>query len=190
MKIRVNKGISEGDLIRGCIRQDRVCQRELYDRYSSKMFGVCLRYTGDRSAAEDLLQEGFIKVYQKVGMFRFEGSFEGWVRRIFINLAIEHHRRAVHLYPIIEVQRSGEDFMEEEAISAMSAAEIMELVHSLSPGYRTVFNLYVVDGLGHKEIAGQLGITEGTSKSQLARARVILQRMINERVMIEKEAYV
>jgi RNA polymerase sigma-70 factor (ECF subfamily) len=189
MKVKLKKVRCDEDLIRGCVAQNRSCQRELYERFSQKMFAVCLRYTGDYHTAEDLLQEGFVKVYQKVHMFRFEGSFEGWLRRVFVNLSIEHHRRSVHLYPITEVQQTERDVVDNYVVEHLSAADLMQMVQTLSPGYRTVFNLFAVDGYSHKEIAERLGITEGTSKSQLARARMLLQQMVNERDRLEREAY-
>ena len=153
-------------------------QHELYKRFAPKMYGVCLRYASNSEEAEDILQEGFIKVFNKIGSFRKEGSFEGWIRRIFVNTAIEQFRKKVYLQPITEMD---EDTLEGKYLSVLdrlSEKDIIQLVQQLSPGYRTVFNMYVVEGYTHKQIAEMLGISEGTSKSQLSRAKMILQDLV------------
>ena len=153
-------------------------QHELYKRFAPKMYGVCLRYASNSEEAEDILQEGFIKVFNKIGSFRKEGSFEGWIRRIFVNTAIEQFRKKVYLQPITEMD---EDTLEGKYLSVLdrlSEKDIIQLVQQLSPGYRTVFNMYVVEGYTHKQIAEMLGISEGTSKSQLSRAKTILQDLV------------
>ena len=120
--------------------------------------------------------------------FRFEGSFEGWLRRIMVNTAIEMHRRKNHLYPLVEVENTDIELVEENAVSMLAADDLMNMIASLSPGYRTVFNLYAVEGYSHKEIAEQLNISEGTSKSQLARARYILMDMVEQRTGLKRKA--
>ena len=150
------------------------------------MYGVCLRYAGNADNAQDILQDGFIKVFRKLDSFRREGSFEGWVRRIFVNTAIEHFRRKNYLQPVTEREESTIESKTLSALDGMNEKDILKLVQELSPGYRTVFNLYVVEGYTHKEIASMLDITEGTSKSQLSRAKVILQDMIRQHISIEK----
>lgn len=159
-------------------------QYELYQRFAPKMYGVCLRYAGNAEEAEDILQEGFIKVFNKIGSFRNEGSFEGWIRRIFVNTAIENFRKKIHLQPITEYE---EDTVEGKYLSVLdnlAEKDIIQLVQQLSPGYRTVFNMYVVEGYTHRQIAEALGISEGTSKSQLSRAKQILQDLVRQ--FIEK----
>jgi RNA polymerase sigma-70 factor (ECF subfamily) len=180
LNFRSNPNITEGDLIKGCIEQDRRMQEELYSRFSPKMYGVCLRYTGNAEDAQDVLQEGFIKVFRKLDSFRGEGSFEGWIRRVFVNTAIEHFRRKNYLQPVTEKEENTIEGKMLNALDGMGEKDILKLVQQLSPGYRTVFNLYVVEGFAHKEIAGMLGITEGTSKSQLSRAKVILQDLVKQ----------
>lgn len=155
-------------------------QEELYRRFSPKMYAVCLRYAGNAEEAEDILQEGFIKVFKKLNSFRSEGSFEGWVRRIFVNTAIEHFRRKRYLMPVTEKEENTIEGKYLSVLDDLAARDIMMLVQDLSPGYRTVFNLYVVEGYTHKEIADMMGISEGTSKSQLSRAKVILQDMVKQ----------
>ena len=180
-----NQNISGSDLIRGCMESDRRMQEELYRRFSPRMYAVCLRYAGNAEEAEDILQEGFIKVFKKLDSFRNEGSFEGWIRRIFVNTAIEHFRRKKYLLPVTEKEENTIEGKYTSVLDDLGAKDIMALVQELSPGYRTVFNMYVVEGYTHKEIADQLGISEGTSKSQLSRAKVILQDMV--RTYIDKE---
>lgn len=173
---------SEADLIERCVQGDRKAQYELYERFAPKMFGVCLRYAGSNEEAEDILQEGFIKVFKKLGSFRSEGSFEGWVRRIFVNTAIEHFRRKTHLQPITEREENTVEGKYLSVLDSLAEKDIVQLVQQLSPGYRTVFNMYVIEGYTHKEIADELGISEGTSKSQLSRAKMILQDLVRKHI--------
>lgn len=172
-----NQNVSETDLIRGCMEGDRRMQKLLYDQFSSKMYAVCLRYMGNSDDAQDILQEGFIKVFRNLEKFRGDGSFEGWMRRIFVNTAIEQIRKRKTDLSLTE----KEEVIELKAVSALdniNEKDLLQIVSELSPGYRTVFNMYVVEGFNHKEISEALGISEGTSKSQLARARMILQEKI------------
>ena len=179
-----NHNTNEIDLIRGCLQDDRRMQEELYRRFSPRMYAVCLRYAGNAEEAEDILQEGFIKIFKKLESFRSEGSFEGWIRRIFVNTAIEHFRRKRYLQTVSEKEENTIEGNDISVLDKMAAKDIVALIKELSPGYRTVFNLYVVEGYSHKEIADMLGISEGTSKSQLSRAKVILQDMV--RTYIDK----
>jgi RNA polymerase sigma factor (sigma-70 family) len=180
-----NQNIPESDLLRGCIEGNRRMQEELYRRFSPRMYAVCLRYAGNAEEAEDILQEGFIKVFKKMDSFRSEGSFEGWVRRIFVNTAIEHFRRKRYLMPVTEKEENTIEGKYTSVLDELAEKDILALVQELSPGYRTVFNMYVVEGYTHKEIADMLNISEGTSKSQLSRAKVILQDMV--RTFIDKQ---
>ncbi len=175
-----NQIISENDLIKGCLTGDRRMQEELYRRFSPRMYGVCLRYAANAEEAEDILQEGFIKVYKKLSSYRGEGSFEGWIRRIFVNTAIEHFRRKTYQQPITEKHETTVEGKYLSVLDNLAEKDIMKLIQGLSPGYRTVFNLYVVEGYTHKEIGDMLNISEGTSKSQLSRAKVILQDLIKK----------
>jgi len=179
-----NQSIPESDLITGCIEGDRRMQEELYRRFSPRMYAVCLRYAGSSEEAEDILQEGFIKIFKKLTSFRGEGSFEGWIRRIFVNTAIEHFRRKRYLQPVTEKEENTIEGNFLSVLDNLAERDILDLVKQLSPGYRTVFNMYVVEGYTHKEIGDMLGISEGTSKSQLSRAKVILQDMV--RTMIDQ----
>lgn len=175
-----NHTTPESDLINGCIQGDRRMQEELYRRFSPRMYAVCLRYAGMAEEAQDILQEGFIKVFKKIASFRSEGSFEGWVRRIFVNTAIEHFRRKKYLQPVTEKEENTLEGNYLSVLDNLAEQDILDLVQQLSPGYRTVFNMYVVEGYTHKEIGDMLGVSEGTSKSQLSRAKVILQDMVKK----------
>ena len=178
MKNGANKYENEKSLLKGCIQGRREAQQQLYNLFSSKMFGVCLRYAKDHHNAEDLLQDGFVKVFKNISKFRGEGSFEGWMRRIFVNTAIEQYRKGNHLYPVLDSEMPEVHHVDNKALENLAVRDLLDMVNKLSPGYRTVFNLYVIEGFSHKEIAEMLKVTEGTSKSQLARARYILQEMI------------
>lgn len=175
-----NQNISEPDLIRGCLSGDNRMQEELYNRFASKMYAVCLRYSNNTDDAQDLLQEGFIKIFKNLDRFRAEGSFEGWIRRVFVNTSIEHYRRKVNLFSTSEREEALVKDSSVSALDKLAEKDIINLVQDLSPGYRTVFNMYAIEGFSHKEIGGILGISEGTSKSQLARAKGILQKKVQE----------
>jgi RNA polymerase sigma-70 factor (ECF subfamily) len=168
----------ENDLIEGCVNRDPKMQRLLYERFSSKMYGVCLRYSENTEDANDVMQEGFIKVYQNIGKFRGEGSFEGWIRRIFIHTSIEHYRKKVKLFNVTEVSENTIEDDKLNVLDSLATKDILKIVGELTPGYKTVFNMHVVEGYSHKEIAQILDITEGTSKSQLARAKGVLKKKI------------
>jgi RNA polymerase sigma factor (sigma-70 family) len=175
-----NHSINETDLIKGCLNEDRRMQEELYRRFSPRMYAVCLRYAGNSEEAEDILQEGFIKIFKKLDSFRSEGSFEGWIRRIFVNTAIEHFRRKRYLQSVSEKEENTIEGNDISVLDKMAAKDIVALIKELSPGYRTVFNMYVIEGYTHKEISEILNISEGTSKSQLSRAKVILQGLVKK----------
>jgi RNA polymerase sigma-70 factor (ECF subfamily) len=182
-----NQIFDDSDLIEGCLRGDRKMQYELYRKYAPKMYAVCLRYAGNAEEAEDILQEGFIKVFSKMGSFRREGSFEGWIRRIFVNTAIEQFRKKIHLQPVTEYEENTIEGKYSSVLDNLAEKDIIQLIQQLSPGYRTVFNMYVIEGYTHKQIAEALGISEGTSKSQLSRAKQILQELVNNLVQKPKQ---
>lgn len=182
MSLQSNHTTSVSDLIEGCLNGDRLAQELLYKQFSPKMYAVCLRYAGKADDAQDILQDGFVKVFKNLHMYRGDGSFEGWVRRIFVNTAIEHYRRQVNLYPVTENHENLFEARDLSALDNLSMKDIMKIIQELSPGYRTVFNLYVIEGYSHKEIAEIVGISEGTSKSQLARAKGVLQNIIKSKI--------
>lgn len=165
-------------------------QEELYRRFAPKMYAVCLRYANNTDDAQDLLQEGFIKVYKNLHRFRAEGSFEGWVRRVFVNTSIEHFRKkSAQLSSVSEKEENTIEDADITALDSLAEKDIINIVQELSPGYRTVFNLYVVEGYSHKEIGELLGISEGTSKSQLARAKSILQKKVTQYLSDTKKSF-
>jgi RNA polymerase sigma factor (sigma-70 family) len=165
-------------------------QEELYLRFSPKMYAVCFRYAANATDAQDLLQEGFIKVYRNLHRFRAEGSFEGWIRRVFVNTSIEHYRKkSIQLSTVSEKEEATIEDSDISALDQMAEKDILAIIQELSPGYKTVFNLYVVEGYSHKEIGDILGISEGTSKSQLARAKSILQKKIAQYLTDTNKSY-
>lgn len=170
--------MTEEDLIKGCLREDRDAQRELYKRFSGKMMAVCLRYAGNRMEAEDMLQEGFIKVFDNIGKFKSEGSLEGWVRRIMVNTSINKIRSQKVRFE--ELGEENDDFLhhDKSIIDRMSEKDILNLVSQMPSGYRYVFNMYAIEGLSHKEIAANLGIEEASSRSQYAKAKKYLQQQL------------
>lgn len=165
-------------LLEGCKKGDRKAQEHLYKMLAPKMMGVCMRYAKDTYEAEGILQLGFIKVFQKVAEFRGEGSFEGWIRRIMANSAIESYRKNLRTLNVIDIDEVHDQPQSTFDMSGLELKDLMKLVQQLSNGYRLVFNMYVIEGFSHKEIAKELGISEGASKSQLSRARSILKEKI------------
>jgi RNA polymerase sigma-70 factor (ECF subfamily) len=180
MQAAVKTTYTEQEIIAGCIGGERKFQELLYHTYSSKMFSVCLRYANEYAGAEDLLQDGFVKVFNNIQKFRSEGSFEGWIRRIFVNNSIEYFRKKANMYVVQETEALTYEYYDDNAVQKLMKEDLMKIIQSLSVGYRTIFNLYAIEGYSHKEIAEMLNITEGTSKSQLARARYLLQKKIAE----------
>jgi len=144
------------------------------------MYGVCLQYTGNGEEASDVLQEGFIKVFENLPNYKFEGSFEGWVRKIMVNTALEKYRERHNLYRVDDIGTLNEIEADIEVgeYTGMEAEDLLDMIKALPPQYKMVFNLYAIEGYTHKEISGMLGITQSTSKSNLSRARTILQRRV------------
>jgi RNA polymerase sigma factor (sigma-70 family) len=170
----------EAELIAGCKRSKNHYQQALYQQHHRKMFGVCLRYTDNRQDAEDVLQDGFIKVFKNIKSFKGKGSLEGWIRRIMVNTAIEHYRKRSR-YFMVEIDSAYELELPAEQLEALGRGEILDLVQALPAGYRTVFNLYAIEGYSHKEIAEMMGISVGTSKSQFSRAKALLREQMQRR---------
>jgi RNA polymerase sigma-70 factor (ECF subfamily) len=167
-------------ILSDCIAGNQKAQAKLYQLFAPKMFGVCLRYARDRMEAEDNLQEGFIKVFNNLKSFRNDGSLEGWIRRIMINVSLEKFRKQHLLYPVEDVSVYDSINFSDDVIAKISADDLMKLIQELPPRYQLVFNLYVIEGMSHQEIAGEMSITQGTSKSNLSRAREILKRKVQE----------
>ena len=173
--------VTEAEIIEGCRAGKRELQKALYERYSGKMYNICLRYAKSKYEAEDILQEGSIKVFDKIGQFAGTGSFEGWIRRIVVNSALEVIRKRKIDFSSIDIKYVQDPHEHTfNTISTLNTKELLAVIQELPDGYRTVFNLYVIEGYQHGEIAEMLSISEGTSKSQLARARSLLQSKLNE----------
>ncbi|NRB52906.1 MAG: sigma-70 family RNA polymerase sigma factor [Saprospiraceae bacterium] len=170
--------MTERELIEGCMREDRKCQQEVFRRYASKMMGVCLRYARHQMEAEDLLQDAFIKVYNNISKFEYKGSFEGWIRRIVVNTALKNYSKKSFTYEQIGVEEQPESSAPPEVYAHLHEEELLKLVADLPDGYRVVFNLYAIEGYSHKEISEMLGCQESTSRSQLVKARKLLQSQI------------
>ncbi|MDJ1469589.1 sigma-70 family RNA polymerase sigma factor [Cytophagaceae bacterium DM2B3-1] len=181
MFLRIQKWDNEEKLIRACQRNDAAAQREVYNRYSRRMLGVCTRYIKDQMEAEDVMINGFLKIFEKIDQYQFAGSFEGWIRRVMVNEALQQVRRNKSVFLEVEIESVYND----EAVMHIDGDEfetedLLALIQQLPDGYRTVFNLYAIEGYSHKEIAEQLGISENTSKSQLSRARALLQENLRK----------
>jgi RNA polymerase sigma factor (sigma-70 family) len=174
------------DCIRKCSSGDRKAQTALYNHFAPKMFGVCLRYSRDIIEAEDNLQEGFVRVFTKIGQYAYRGSFEGWIRRIMVTTSLEKFRKNSHLYPVEDMVIYEGNSFAEDTISGISAEDLLKIVQKLPPRYKMVFNLYAIEGYSHQEIGKLMNISEGTSKSNLSRARVILQKKVIEEFGLEK----
>ncbi|MBC7534401.1 MAG: sigma-70 family RNA polymerase sigma factor [Ferruginibacter sp.] len=172
--------MTEDELIKGCIRDEAACQKVVFNRYASRMLGVCHRYARNNSDAEDILQDAFIKVFIKIKQFKSEGSFEGWIRKIVVNTAIKKYSLARYTREITgyEVDDNIQPATDAIAYGHLLEKDLIALIHNLPDGYRLVFNLYVIEGFQHDEIAAMLGIHAGTSRSQLVKARLMLQKQI------------
>lgn len=166
--------------MKGCLNNNKADQYHLYSHFSAKMFGVCLRYAASYEEAQDVLQEGFIKVFKNLKTFGGNGSLEGWVRRIIVNTAIEKYRERVYHLPIEEAGANGEYAHENNGLQTLQLNELLALVQTLPDQYRLVFNLFAIEGYNHKEIGEMLEISESTSRSNLSRARLLLQQKINK----------
>lgn len=176
--------IVDDSILEGCIAGKRSAQSILYKKCASTMLGVCMRYTNNRDEAEDIVQEGFIKVFERINSFRREGSFEGWIKRIMINQALNHYRknRKQPYHSVIEEIDETEivDMEEQEPLNPVPADTLLSMIQKLPEGYKMVFNLYVFEEYSHKEIAEALNISESTSKTQLMKGRRLLRKKIME----------
>lgn len=170
-------------IIEGCALGNRKSQQVVYQMFYGKMLPVCMRYTRNAEEAKDVLQDGFLKVFTNIGKYDFKGSFEGWVRRIIVNTAIDFFRKSKKDFLLLGKDQSIEDYTEvveeeEEEDYEFKASQVIEAMQKLSPAYRTIFNLYVFENLTHKEIAEKLGINVGTSKSNFAKAKRNLKKIL------------
>jgi len=179
MKLRIY-GPNEQDLIEGCRRGERQAQQLLYDRYAGRMYSVCLRYARNPMEAEDIVVIAFTKIFERISQYRGEGSFEGWIRRITVNEALSALRRNRTMGIEADLDSADREIDYQQLSDHLEAEDLIQIIEKLPPGYRVVFNMYAIDGYSHKEIAEALGISENTSKSQLSRARAVLQKLLAE----------
>ena len=178
MDIALPLNYQERDFIQACIRKERWAQKLLYEEHYGKMMGVCLRYANNSDDALDILHEGFIKVFRNINKYQPGTSLSAWIRRIMVNTAIDFYRKNLRRRTEDIEQAYSLQSNEEDAVSKCTEKEILAAVQELSPAYRAVFNLYVIEGYSHKEIAGMLNITESTSRSNLVKARLKLKAVI------------
>jgi RNA polymerase sigma factor (sigma-70 family) len=171
--------LTESELILGCIKEDIRCQRHLFNQFAGKMMTVCLRYAHDQMEAEDMLQDAFVRIYGHLHQFKFEGSFEGWIRRIVVNTCLKHlQKRKMQFTEVQADHGSTAPRVDSYVWNNLGQEEILKLVHNLPYGYRLVFNLNVIEGFSHEEIAKMLHIQASTSRSQLVKARKMLMNQI------------
>jgi RNA polymerase sigma-70 factor (ECF subfamily) len=168
------------DIISGCLKGNRRDQELLYRRHAARLYAVSLQYSGNDEEARDILQEGFIKIFENLVTYKHEGSFEGWIRRIIVNTALEKYRSKHLLHRVDDIDQIPEPDAnpDNEDYAGLQAVDLMTIIRELPPKYRMVFNLFAIEGYSHKEIGKMMNISEGTSKSNLSRARVILQRRV------------
>lgn len=172
--------MTEERIIQGCVNEEKSAQQHLYETYSPKMYYVCLRYARHASEAQDMLQDGFIKVFDNIGSFKSNGSFEGWIRRIVVNTALNYCRKSSFKQEQIGIEDYQDTVVKSKAVSNLGEKELLALIQKLPDGYRMVFNLYVIEGYSHKEIGEVLNVTESTSRSQLAKSRKWMQNELEK----------
>lgn len=178
---------SEEHILNGCLAGDPAAQRTLYRKYAAKMLGVCKRYVRNTEEAEDILQEAFITVFEKLTQYKGLGSFEGWIRRIVVHRAIEYLRKNNAKYTHVSIDDAVNDpVSSEDVLASIASKDLLEMILELPPVYKMVFNLYVFEGFKHREISDLLGISEGTSKSNLSGARAFLKKRINRSMLVAK----
>jgi RNA polymerase sigma factor (sigma-70 family) len=178
--------LTERELIEGCLKKNSKSQRRLFELYAGKMMTVCRRYACDQTEAEDILQESFIRIFSNIGQYRFEGSLEGWIRRIVIHTALRILQKKKIRFVEINDDADIEQSTSVDSVAALSAEELLKLISALPDGYRVVFNLYVLEGYDHNEIAEMLDINAATSRSQLSKARKVLQTQIENLTKLPK----
>jgi RNA polymerase sigma factor (sigma-70 family) len=171
--------MSDEELVLRCIRKEKQAQEHLFKFFSGRMLGLCSRYADSIEEAEDIMQEGFIKIFNKLDSFRNQGSLEGWMKRIMVNTALDHFRKNKNFRYSIDIETiEYTSESNQHVLESIGAKDLMKVIKSMPKGFRTVFNLYAIEGYAHKEIGDLLGISESTSKSQYSRARVYLQKII------------
>lgn len=187
MNLFVQKSTGEDELIEGCKKNHPKSQRDLYERFSGKMYSLCLRYIKEETEAEDVLVAGFMKIFNKIEQYQREGSFEGWIRKIMVNESLQYIRQNKNMYLQVDIENAQYSFNTDAIESQLAAEDLLKMVGRLPMGYRTIFNLYAIEGYSHQEIADMLDISVNTSKSQLSRARALLQKTLSSVSGILKE---
>ena len=177
---------TDKELIETCLKDNPKAQKMLYDTYSSVLFGICLRYSKNEEEAQDILQDSFIKIFTKLDTYQFTGSFEGWLKRIVTNTSIEYYRKKITMEHLEEI--GFNPYLAVDSDRGLEVEELLKMIQELPEGYRMVFNMYAIDGYTHSEIATKLNISEGTSKSQLSRARAYLQRKFKEKYELPRKS--
>ncbi|GGF21590.1 RNA polymerase sigma factor [Echinicola rosea] len=177
---------TESAIIQGCLKGNRNAQKHLYDHYSGKFLIICRRYIKDRDLAEDVMIEGFMKIFEKLDQYEAKGSFEGWMKRIIVTQSLLTLRKNQKLSMEVNLDYELETSLPQYEFVDMEANELLEMIHELPLGYQTVFNLYAIEGYSHAEISDLLGISENTSKSQLSRARAMLKQKITQLQLKER----
>lgn len=180
-----DRHISDEVLIKQCLGGDRIAFKHIFDKYAAKMVSICTRYMKSREAAEDVVQDGFIKVFRKLNTYQNRGSFEAWIRIIMVNTALKELSKKHNKQDIISLDSTWNPSFDPEVISYLGEEELINLIQMLPRGYRTVFNMYAIEGYSHKEIGEKLDIGESTSRSQLVKARNMLKKMVNN---LQKQA--
>jgi RNA polymerase sigma-70 factor (ECF subfamily) len=181
--------MTEEQLVKECISGNAIAHKKFYDLFAKKMMGVCLRYSANPDEAQDVLQDGFIKVFSKLPKFVNKGSLEGWVRRIMVNTALDQYRKNKKYQSDVEIDAVSFKLEQRDFIvETINANDLLQLIQTIPKGYRVVFNLFAIEGYSHKEIAEQLGVTESTSKSQYSRAKKMLRKLlVDNNIVVEGE---
>lgn len=182
--------MTDEELCAACKQEQPAAQKALYDKYARQMMAVCMRYAKDESQAKDMLQEGFIKVFQKIDAFRGEGALGGWIRRIMVRSALDMLRREKNFMNSSELSEvESSNSVKAEVLDNMGAGELMALINNMPTGYRTVFNMFAIEGYSHKEIAAELGVSESTSKTQFSKAKAYLKKLLPESILKDYGAH-
>lgn len=176
--------MTDDEICAGCIREEPAAQRALYEKFARQMMAICMRYAGSQDQAKDMMQEGFIKVFQKISTYRGDGPLGGWIARTMVRTSLDQLRKDKHYDHAVDLD-DAEYLLPEHSmvLESMSAGELMELIQAMPAGYRVVFNMFAIEGYSHKEIAAQLGVTESTSKSQFMKAKAYLKKQLPEEVL-------
>jgi RNA polymerase sigma-70 factor (ECF subfamily) len=179
MNLKIRKSSTLDELIRGCRKNNAAAQRELFERYSPRLLGLCRRYVGDVNDAEDIMVNCFMKIFDRINQYSGEGNFEGWMSKVMVNESLTFIRRNKNMSVAISIDKAEQTPAYNAVLESLETGELLKLIDEMPVGYRTVFNMYVMEGYSHREISEMLGISEGASKSQLSRSKAYLREKIN-----------